>query len=412
MKIANISSTHEANYCILKADITFKNKKTEKAYLKISDTYKDFLVSDASPFLAAVLLPCMKSGESIEIDGTVSQDLLDNTKKIMTLVHSWDIGLKPVEITVKDTDRTVYKTTAVASFFTAGVDSFYTYTKHKKDKQPIDHVILAHGFDIPLSNQSFFEQVSDTVSEVAEKEHISAIFIETNIGEIIERRLVWDYSHGGALAAVAHFLRAGIKTLYIPGAVRDDQLFPYGTHPELDKLWSTKTMSVSSDGGEYDRIQKITEGVSHDPLALQYLRVCTQNIKGKYNCSRCYKCLITMIYLACADALHKAKTFDTDIDLAAVKRMYYDYKLKYNIQGEMALALLQKSKRNPELQEAIAFSLEKSKKTKLQKRVANAIAVWDQRYNDRRLYEFIFKMNNKEDRNFIFTFLSKRGLLK
>ena len=203
-----------------------------------------------------------------------------------------------------------------------------------------------------------------------------------------------------------------MKTVFVPGAVRNDQLFPYGTHPELDKLWSTETLTISSDGGEHDRIGKITSLVSKSPLALKHLRVCTQNIKGKYNCSHCFKCLMTMLYLEGASALSQSKTFDHKIDLEAVKKMYYDYKLKYNIQGEMALAMLKKQNKDPELQAAIAYSLEESKKPRIMKQFYQSIAKFDQTYNDRRLYQFVFRMNNKQDRNAIFKFLSKKGVLK
>lgn len=370
------------------------------------------IVADASPFLAAVLLPCMKTGEPIHIEGEVSQDLLINTKKIMELVASWNIGLSPISIAADSVSTEKNRPTATASFFTGGVDSFYTYLKHKQTKKPINHLIIVHGFDIPLTNESFFKQVAKTVQEVAKKEKITPVFLKTNLGEIIERKLVWDFAHGGALAAVAYFLRGGLQQLYIPGAVRDDQLFPYGTHPDLDKLWSTKTMNVQSDGGEYDRIQKVMSSIAHSPFALKYVRVCTQNIKGKYNCSRCYKCLITMIYLSCADSLHKAGTFTKKNNLNHVKKMYYDYQLKYNIQGEMALAILQEQNREPALQKAIAYSLEQSKKTKLLKRIAKQIATWDQRYNDRRLYQLVFRLNANNDRNFAFKLLFNRGILK
>jgi hypothetical protein len=412
MLLNNLAISKNATHITITAQLTFRGKKTQHAYFKINTADKAFLATDYSPFLAAVLLPSMKTGESITIDGSISAQALKNTEKIMGLVSGWDIGLKPVRIQAKKLTKDTYKPKAVGSFFTAGVDSFYTYLKHRTGKDKITHLILVHGFDIPLTNKHFFTQVKETVEEVARKEKIKAITLETNIGELIEQRLVWDFAHGGALASVALLFRQGLKKIYIPGAVKDSQLFPYGTHPHLDKLWSTETLSVASDGGEHDRIEKITEVVSKSPLALHYLRVCTQNMKGKYNCSRCYKCLITMIYLAGADVLSKAKTFDTQLNPELVKKMYYDYKLKYNIQGEMALALLKKLNKYPKLQEAIVYSLEKSKKPKLSKQISGKIAEWDQKYNDRRLYRWIFEMNNSGDRNAIFKFLFNKGFLK
>lgn len=411
MVISNLTLTRTAKTVTLAADISFRGKKTETAYLTTDIKFESCIANDATPFLAAVLLPCMKSGENIYVDDTVSKQFLTNATAIMKLVKRWNIGLNPVKIRVRSTVADLGKPKGNASFFTAGVDSFYTYLKHKTSRTPITHLVLAHGFDIPLSNKTFFNEVAKTVEKVAKEEKVEAVIIETNIGEIIEKRLVWDFAHGGALAAVALFLRRGLKNVFIAGAVRNDQLFPYGTHPHLDPLWSTETLTVKSDGGEYDRIGKIQHSIATSPLALKYLRVCTQNLKGKYNCSRCYKCLMTMMYLTAFDALKNAKTFERTINLDAVKRMYYDYKLKYNIQGERALATLKRQKKAPALQDAIAYSLEKSKHPKVLKRVAQKVATFDQKYNDRRLYRYVFKMNN-DDRSGLFKILLKLGVMK
>jgi hypothetical protein len=412
MVISNISYKKDLKTVTLSADITFSGKKTERAYITVDKKYERFIARDVSPFLAAVLLPCMKSKENIFVEGSVSEKFLKNANEIMKLVVKWKIGLSRIKIRTTATTKDSFTPKYTASFFTAGVDSFYTYLKNKhKTTTKISHLILVHGFDIPLSNKDFFKQVKTTVEKVAKEEKVHAVFLETNLGEIVEKRLIWDFAHGGALAAIALMLRKNLKTVLIPGAVRNDQLFPYGTHPDLDVLWSTEKMKVKSDGGEYDRIGKVTKLVSKSPLALKYLRVCTQNIKGKYNCSRCYKCLMTMIYLEISHALKNAKTFDKNIDLEGIRRMYYDYKLKYNIQGEQALLLLKKKKQNPALQKAIAFSLEKSKKPGLIKHLTQTVAAFDQKYNDRRLYQFVFSMNNG-DRNVVFKYLFKRGLLK
>ncbi len=413
MVISNLTYVKNTNTVTVSADINFRGKKIERAYITTDKKYERFIVKDYTAFLAAVLLPCMKTGENIYVDGAVSEQFLANTNDIMKLLVKWQVGLTRIKIRAKETNVDTFKPRYTGSFFTAGVDSFYTYLRNKDKKTTkVSHLVIVHGFDVPLSNKPFYNKVKATVEKVAQEEKINAISLETNLGEIIEKRLVWDFAHGGALAAIALILRKQMKNMLIPGAVRNDQLFPYGTHPELDVLWSTETLNVKSDGGEHDRMGKVTSLVSKSPLALKYLRVCTQNLEGKYNCSRCYKCLMTMMYLVGSNTLSKSKTFEKKINIDAVRRMYYDYKLKYNIQGEQALALLKRKKINPELQEAIAFSLEKSKKPQFVKQVSQTIAAWDQKYNDRRLYQFIFKMNDKNDRNALFKFLFKKGLLK
>jgi hypothetical protein len=353
----------------------------------------------------------MKTGEDIEIDGFVSPTLLKNTEKIMKLVEKWNIGLKKINIKAQAGGKKVTKSKSkkVGVFFSAGVDSFYTYLKNKNK---ITDLIFVHGFDIPLNNKLLFKKINNINTRIAKNEKLNLITVSTNVADIVEKYLVWDFAHGGALAAVAIFLRNELKTIFISGAVKKDKLFPYGTHPELDKLWSSEDQNIVHDGTEYTRLDKVMKKVSKSPLALNYLHVCTQNIKGKYNCSRCFKCLMTMIELECAGVLGKQNVFNKELDLKAVRNMYYDYQLLYNIQGEANLSELKRRNINPELQEAIGVSLEKSKKPSPMKKVTKLIAVFDQRFNNRRFYRMIFSINKKQDRNILFKFLLQRGVFK
>ncbi len=426
MEVKNISSIRQAKVVTLSADVAFKGSKPERMYFETDVKNKSLIASDYSPFLAAVLLPCMKTGEDIYIDGPVSKKLLQNTKKIMSVVESWNIGLKRVKINchsgldpesieilkqVHDDKKYAHdnKSKRAGVFFSAGVDSFYTYLKNKKT---ITDLIFVHGFDIPLTNNSLFKKMKNINTRIAIEEKVNLITVTTNIAEIVEKKLVWDFAHGGALAAVALFLGSGLKTAFISGAVRSDMLFPYGTHPALDKYWSTENTSIEHVGTEYNRLEKIMNKVSKSPLALRYLHVCTQNIKGEYNCSKCYKCLITMLGLSCARVLDRQSAFDKKIDLEAVKNMYYDYALLYNLQGEANLLELKRQNIYPELQNAIQSSLEKSKKPNIIKKLTKMISSFDQKHNDRRIYRAIFAMNKNQDRNILFKFLLKRGVFK
>ncbi len=421
MKISNIKITKNKRIISHSAYITFMRQKTERMYFETNAKNESFISADYSPFLAAVLLPCMKTGEDIIIEGTVSEKLLKSTEKIMNLVAGWNVGLKRVSVIASKAKQSKNEIAtsplaprndkAVGSFFSAGVDSFYTYLKHKNKSDEISDLILVHGFDIPLQNKIFFAKTRKVVEKISTEEKINAIFVTTNAGEIIEKVLIWDFAHGGALAAVGLFLGKKFEKIFIPAGLKRDEDFPYGTHPDLDKLWSTENTQFVHDGTEHNRLGKIMSVVSKSDLALKYLRVCTQNIKGKYNCGKCYKCLQTMIGLVCADALSSAATFGK-LDLRAVQKMYYDYKLKYNLQGEVSLEVLRRQKREPALQSAIEESLDQSKKVKPVKELTKLLAVFDQKYNNRRVYRALFNMNKNQDRNFLFKYLLERGVFK
>jgi hypothetical protein len=409
MIISNIKLTQDNKEITLSADLQFQGEKVKNMFFSTESKNKSYIFVDASPFVAAVLIPCMKTGENIFIDGSISERFFNNTAKTMELFSGWDKKFKKINISANEVTRDKENPKNTACFFSGGVDSFYTYLKHKKE---INDFILVHGFDIPLNAPAFFSEVKNVTQEISREANVNLITVKTNIRDIVERKLIWDFTHGGAMAAVGFFLRKNIQKLYIAGAVRKDELFPYGTHPDLDKLWSTEYLSIAHDGTEYNRFEKIINVISKSNLAFKYLRVCPQNIKGKYNCSKCFKCLITMIYLICAKALNKFETFDKKIDLNLVRKMYYNYDLFYNKQGETGLHYLQKYNLEPELQQAIIYSLEKSKKPGFIKFVANKIGQFDQKYNNRRLYRLVFKQTEGGDRNLLFKFLSRHNFLK
>lgn len=120
------------------------------------------------PFLISMLPVAMKLKENIIVHGIVSEIGMENMKHAIALFAKWNIGLSPIEVfadqVVQDKNPTHSQ---VASFFSAGVDSFYTYLMHKSD---INCFVLVHGFDIELQNKSFFNEVQETVKKVAKKE--------------------------------------------------------------------------------------------------------------------------------------------------------------------------------------------------------------------------------------------------
>jgi len=409
MVIDNITLHKTKKRVKLTADITFKGGKTQKMYFSTGRKYEQFVKSDASAFLAAVLIPCMKTGENIIIHGTVSHKLLQNIWKIMNLLVSWNPDFHAIAILPDDSIRDYSTPHTVAMFFSAGVDSFTTYLKHRKF---VNHFIFVNGFDIELENKSLFHKTVKNISEIAKKEKVNLITVETNVKNIIEPIYVWDWVHGGALGAVALFLRNDLRKLFIAGNVRKDQLFPYGTHPELDYLWGSEKLVIVHDGNEYSRLEKVVHHIAKSDLALSYLHVCSNNTNGVYNCSRCGKCTRTMMQLVAANALPKSKTFRHRIDLQFVRNRYREYAYNYQFDAEPVIEILRKEKREPELVEALKEGVKNSKKgSPLTAKIVKTLAHFDQEYNHRRFYTFVFSLNKTHDRNVLFKSLVNLGII-
>lgn len=267
--------------------------------------------SDVNPtsdtFLISTLIPAMKWGESLHVKGEISPRLLSQIPTIQHILHSWYSELKRVEVKceVKPTSA-VHRGTKVACFFSGGVDSFYTLLKHIDE---ITTIVYIRGFDVGVDERDYLDMMSREVKKMADEMGKELVEVETNIHVFGDRCVDWSFQyHGSALGSVASLLSAQIGKIYVPSSYSYKDIFPWGTHPLLDSLWSTEMVEMVHDGCEASRIEKMERIVS-STCALRYLRVCTDRESGRYNCSDCEKCIRTMIGLYAFGALNKCPNF-------------------------------------------------------------------------------------------------------
>jgi hypothetical protein len=389
MKISNLQLKIEAESIVLNADCFIRPFGPDKIYFKFDKKYLDFIALDMSPFAAALLIPSMKLGSDLVIEGEISEQFYKGLRKIMKVMVSWNIGLQPISIFATHIKKDEYDANKTATFFSGGVDSFYTYLKNKKTNQnKINYFILANGYDISLRNKKLWEESLATVKNIAQHENIELIAVESNVRHLIEPILAWDYTHGGCLAALGLALRRGLQTVYIPSTYASDQLFPNGTHIQLDHLWSTETLRFHHDGAEVTRLEK-TKYIAHEAIVLDNLRVCYLNKRNKFNCGMCDKCNRTMIGLYIAGTLGKSKTFPHSIDLAVVRKLLTCTEDGAVFQMENLTELRKLSLDEP-LQEALQESIANSfahASTSLTKSFAHKVWFYDYFYTRSNLYK-------------------------
>jgi hypothetical protein len=285
------------------------------------------IAARGDPFLAAVLLLAMRRGGRLVIEGGVSPALLRAVRTIMDVFCGWEdaVGeaLVPVEIEASEAPEGG-RGPAAASFFSCGVDSFYTVLRNLTryppgDARRVSHLLLVHGFDISLERGADFEAVRAGAAAVARALDLRLVPITTNVRAVVQS-LDWGFAHGPALAAVGLALGGLCHTVYIPATDFLLELIPWGSHPALDPLWSTDRVEFVHDGAEVRRADKI-RALATSPLALRHLRVCWQPAGGATNCGRCEKCLQTMVDLELAGALAAAEGFPPAVDPAVVERL-------------------------------------------------------------------------------------------
>jgi hypothetical protein len=383
MIIRNVKKEIKDGRVKLSADARVRCWGWDNLYLDFDEKYSDFIYEDASPFAAALLVPSMCLGEDLIIEGSLSQELSIGLERIIDTMASWDIGLKRIKIKARELKKDEASPDKVASFFSGGVDSFYSYLKHKDDAiDPISHLVLIRGNDIDLRNEKLWLATRDHVRKIAEEGGVELIEVESNIRQLIEPIIVTDYAHGGVLAAIALGLRRGLKKMYIPSSFStNEEIIPWGSRPDIDRYWGTGIISFEHDGVEARRIDKIEWQIARSPLALKHLRVCYMNVNGNYNCGRCEKCLNTMIGLYAFDCLKDASTFPKQIDLGSVARIVENSGVNASLHQEN-LEALEKKRLNPELQAEIKKGLAKASdpRENLCNRLFAKLFYYDHRY--------------------------------
>jgi hypothetical protein len=82
----------------------------------------------------------------------------------------------------------------------------------------------------------------------------------------------------------------------------------FGSHPELDPLWSSSAVRIIHYGGDRTRRQKTAAIASYAP-AQKYLRVCWEHRTPELNCGECEKCVRTQLEFLTAGNLERITTF-------------------------------------------------------------------------------------------------------
>jgi hypothetical protein len=330
------------------------NDKTHRLEYKASEGP---ITKGSEPFVAAALFLSMKIGQPLEISGTVSPKLLTATYTIQDIFHRWfpEFRKIPVHAEPGSSDE-VSRTAEVGAFFSGGVDSFYTFLKHKDE---ITKIIFVHGLDIKLEKTALRSKVSKEIRRVAQELGKPLLEVETNVHEFADK---YQYN-GSLLPSIGLILSAQFKKIYIPSNLSYDHAFPDSSHPLLDPLWSTEALTFGHDGCEVNRVEKIAR-ISQSDVAMRSLRVCLQNREDSLNCGQCEKCLRTMTSLQAVGALECCTAFNKKLDIEAVSRMKLrDQLLPY---AEGNLLALENNGNNPELVEALRFCIKSFKYRKME----------------------------------------------
>lgn len=273
-------------------------------------------------FLAACVVPAMKLGCAIRTPAPISAKLYHGLLQYQQILHRWfpELQVVPIETELRPDVPAERVSQGVGSFFSAGVDACYTFCQHQEE---LTTCILIHGFDYFHDNSHVRQAVSQMAQQAMQTLGKPLIEVDTNIRSFADRYSNFRFQyHGCILASVALLLTPQLHKVYISSTCTYDSLYPLGTHPETDPLWSSDQVSVIHDGCEAMRWQK-TQRIAQSDAILNILRVCisgSHHSADQYNCGKCEKCMRTMMDLRLAGALNRCTTFRNPFSLRRMAR--------------------------------------------------------------------------------------------
>lgn len=264
------------------------------------------LTPTGEAFGTAFLIPALHNGATLTFEHPTDAKWFEGARALIDVVADWwDLPTcQP-----KGPTAAARPTAAGTGLcFTAGVDSFFSLLR---SGQNIDTLVHIQGFDIPLRDTDRLRSAEHDARAVADALNLRCVVVRSNLREHpMYLPIPWDKTHGGAIIGVGHLLTNILGRLVISSSVHWSAARQHlGSNDDIDRKWASTALEVIHAGHEWWRFQKVQQ-IAHEPLVQKYLRVCWEHRSPEPNCSRCEKCLRTMITLHEAGVLADVSRFD------------------------------------------------------------------------------------------------------
>ena len=288
-------------------------------WYRVPDQFSQHLSLQGDAFLIPGLLAGMHFQEDIEVRGTVSPKLAYHLEDYQNLLHfMMPKSVTPVEIKYTRLKPLPVRPEAVGVTFSGGVDSFFTIWKHLPESQPIPEFRITHalfilGFDILNKNKPRYQKLYSRYREALQEVNIELIPLETNLVSLIIPRMKYNHFYAPVLIGSAHLFGNLFNKYYIPNSndYWQNKRWTSSSNPASDPLLSTETLDIIHHGAATRREEKV-EAICDWELVQANLRVCTPEdpASDMLNCSRCEKCVRTMIPIYALGKMEKFTTFE------------------------------------------------------------------------------------------------------
>ncbi len=294
---------------VIESDVSVTTSgETKTVFVGIPKHLKSLVTARSDCFLPLFMCLALLYKDRLDLSEIeVDPEFLRNCQSVMLQQQAWNSKLKylaPTAVSEKPAERPETKVTA--SFYSGGIDSLFTLVRHSQGRSSLpgsavdDEIQYAlhifHNETVVEYNQ--IQAEAQTLKNGAEKLGVTFVPVISNV--MVFDPLFFDYwgpiSHGAALASIMHALGGEITQAMIGSSHTYGKLVKWGSSPITDPLYSSRALNVIHDGSTYSRVEK-TAVVTSSPEAMEAINVCDSLVEGVgyQNCSKCQKCLRTMV---------------------------------------------------------------------------------------------------------------------
>ncbi|MFA0657105.1 hypothetical protein [Vibrio sp. 10N.222.49.C12] len=316
----------------------FLFKERKELWFEIDEEFSEWVdENNGDPFLMILWLIALENDLDLKLDFSVSHELLFGINTTLSeLLKPFNPQDRAISIFVTSNRFRYENAKETVTAMSMGVDSFHTLSANVGTLKPITALTLfnagSFGAGGEVTNR-YFDKMLLQVTEVSTELGLPLLWVDSNLGELLS--LSFLKTHTFRHFACAAIFQTRIKDyFYSSGHKYEDFQVNLSDSANYDLISSlalkTNSMNFQVFGMGSSRLQKTKELVDYNP-SKTYLNVClitdeydsvNENELGIKNCSKCYKCIRTMIML---ELLGHLEDYKNIFDLES----YYSNKSKY-----------------------------------------------------------------------------------
>ncbi len=270
-------------------------------------------------FIVTLLLYAMQKKEDIISKQDISEKLYYQITNFLIPTVSKHIDIyNSIKIEANLSNEVLESKGLVGTGFSGGADSFYTVLNNK-DKKTVDYNVNCLTYFNVGGNGSYggekarklFKERVERIENFAKEHNCEFLYVDSNINEFLNMPHI--ATHSFRQMAVPLIFQKMFRIYYYSSGYSFNEFTIKENVAQYDLLnvhcFSNENVNFYSVGGENTRLEKI-KVISNYEETYKNLNVCTVNEK---NCSRCEKCIRTMLALYSIDKLDLyKKVFDVE----------------------------------------------------------------------------------------------------